>query len=519
MMKACNLHFLTRVSDCGEMSRLLQALSARPAEKVISEHEAASLCSLTELLGGLLKNGTDAAGSVCPTDTSGCPSAVSAQPDNWLTLLDGFYFSYTIRHIGKEFDLLKVSADGGTILNIELKSESVGLERIQKQLEQNRYYLSHISRAILSFTYVMDTQTFYTMNDKNHLRECSGREVIAALSRPALQTYMGEGIDQLFQAADYLISPVAEPEKYLQGKYFLTNQQADFRRRILEHLQTEQTPVITVSGTAGTGKTLLLFDLAMQLSRKHSVLFLHAGPLREGHLIIDHRLTKVTIRSGEEFFPASMLQAYSYLLIDEATHLDPAFLQALLTASASYGIPVILAVDPHHLLSEQLPAGQSPDAEKAILDASTLTLTFTGNIRINRPMYSFLKTLFHLKENTGRTDYECIDVLFARDSEEARLTTDYFLRQEYTQITASDSLFQANELIAQEYDKVLMVLDENFYYNEAGYLCVRTENPEPLRLLYEGLLRTRNRLCLLITGSLPLFLQILDIKRSQKEAI
>ena len=53
--------------------------------------------------------------------------------------LDDFYYSYTIPHIGKEFDLLKI--DDEKILNIELKSENVGLDRIKAQLVRNYNYL------------------------------------------------------------------------------------------------------------------------------------------------------------------------------------------------------------------------------------------------------------------------------------------------------------------------------------------------------------------------------------------
>lgn len=500
-MKAINLHFLTRVSSCADMSLLLQALSERTDKKSISEHEAASLRSMTDLLASHLP------GLLCAN-----PSGDSAQPGNGLALLDGFYFSFTIRHIGKEFDLLKVSADGGTILNIELKSETVGEDRIQKQLEQNRYYLSHIARNILSFTYVMDTKTFYAMNDRNYLRECTAEEVAAALARPALQNYMDDGIGRLFRAPEYLISPVSEPEKFLEGKYFLTNQQFDFRRRILDHLQSEKAPVVSVTGPAGTGKTLLLFDLALQLSRKHDVLIIHAGPLREGHLIIDSRLRKVTICSGKECVPESLPETFSFLLVDEANRLDSSLLDSLLKEGAGRGIPMILAYDSQHLLFEQNPAVREEEAENLIQAASTLTLAFSGNIRINRPVYSFLKTLFHLKENVGNVSYDCVRVLFANNEKEAAFAVSYFCRQGYVQIAAEGALYHVDDLTAQEYDDVIMVLDENFCYNEAGYLCVKNGETEPLRLLYEGLLRTRNNLCLLVTGSRDLFLQILSIK-------
>ena len=70
--------------------------------------------------------------------------------------LEHFYYSYTIPHIGKEFDLLKISNE--CILNIELKSENVGLDRIKKQLLRNYNYLKYLSKRMNLFTFVSDSK-------------------------------------------------------------------------------------------------------------------------------------------------------------------------------------------------------------------------------------------------------------------------------------------------------------------------------------------------------------------------
>ena len=65
---------------------------------------------------------------------------------------DGYFVSYSIKQIGKEFDLLRISSD--YIINIELKSRPVSTEAIKKQLIQNRYYLSMLGKTIYSYTYI-----------------------------------------------------------------------------------------------------------------------------------------------------------------------------------------------------------------------------------------------------------------------------------------------------------------------------------------------------------------------------
>lgn len=508
-MKAVNLHLLTRIEENRTMSLLYRSLSERNSFKLISPHEAACLRTLTERIS---------------QEECGVP----------LSLLDGFFFSYIIEHIGKEFDLLKISSDGECVLNIELKSEDIGEGKIKKQLEQNRYYLSHVSRTIYSFTYVMDTDTLYHMNDRGYLRETSFDELRDVLRRPALSDCLKEDIDRFFKASDYLISPVASPEKFLQGQYFLTNQQFDFRRRILEYLKDHdcgeaagsevcgpgqqaagsearnsgKNPVISVEGAAGTGKTLLLFDLAMQLSKKSRVLLLHSGTLRRGHLLIDERLKNVDIRSGAGTLNSSFLQlpGYDYLLIDEADHLGSEVLSSLLAQASLLHIPIILAYDSYQLLENQW-----EHTAKLITRSASLSLAFTGNIRINRPVYSFLRTLLNLKEHPGNPDYSCITVLYAENEKEMRRIADYYHDQGYEQI--SDEIpGSSSAVIAQEYGRVLMVLDDNFYYDESMHLCVRDPSGEPLRLLYEGLSRTREKLCLIVTKDRELFLKVLGVR-------
>ena len=537
-MKALNLYTLTRTRDPKTFSALLQALSGSPWKRTCSVHEMLSLCSLVDALDEhfslhpFQENGQQ--GLTEQESGSAVPSGYRAE---WIRCLDGFYFSYTIEHISKEFDLLKLSADAGCVLNIELKSEAVEEERIRKQLEQNRYYLSHISRTILSYTYVMETDTLYYCNDRGFLRECSIDELARALRRPALQDYIGENIRECFRAQDYLISPVKNPEKFLTGRYFLTNQQFDFRRQILETFQdyekslkeikdfrepegpdhSEEAPVVSLTGGAGTGKTLLMLDLAVELSRKKRVMFLHGGPLREGHREIDRRLHKVSIQSGTDWTLSvpqdsgalAVLRDYSFLLVDEANRLPSETIVRLIEAAASLRIPAVFSYDPHTILGA-IP--RMEDAEAVIAAHETMQLELSGNIRINRPIYSFLRALFYQKDAAPHSDYSCIDILYASDRHEEQLLTSYCRARGYKLIPENSDSFRSGEIISQEFDKVLMVLDSRFYYDETLRLCADSSADMALPLLYEGLSRAKERLCLLVVGNKTLFEQLLAIR-------
>ena len=108
-MKAVNLYMLTRYKG-EEISLVENVMSDRNEILEIKKHEYESLCSLVEkLLDYEIEVG----------------------------LLNGFFFSYTIEHIGKEFDLLKIDK-GNIALNIELKSQDIGSDKMEQQLNNNR---------------------------------------------------------------------------------------------------------------------------------------------------------------------------------------------------------------------------------------------------------------------------------------------------------------------------------------------------------------------------------------------
>ena len=333
------------------------------------------------------------------------------------------------------------------------------------------------------------------------------------MEKNAFREYLSDDIDSLFRASDYLISPVAAPEKYLQGKYFLTNQQFDFKRRILEHLREEALPVVSISGIAGTGKTLLLFDLAMQLSKKESILVIHSGPLRKGHMLIDERLKNVDIYAGESDFSGCNFAGYACIMIDEANKLDIRALTDFLRNAASCRIPVIMTYDPQQLLAEYYPEeGEKEEVTELIRHSSTLALSFSGHIRVNRPVYSFLRTLLYLKDRAGNQDYSCIDILYAEDEPEMELITAYYRSRGYELLSSISGYNRENTVIAQEYDKVLMLLTPDYSYDDTLHLRVGSQAKLSLQLLYEGMSRTRENLCLIILGDRKLFSQILAIK-------
>ena len=463
-MKAMNLYLLSRAVGGDRFSRMAGELTGSVYEKQYSAHEAESLRSLTDGIASVLKYRAE-------------------EGENWISHLDGFYFSFTIAHISKEFDLLKISGDGEAVLNIELKSENVEESRILKQLSQNRYYLSHISRSIYSFTYVMETDTVYSLNDRGYMRVCRMEDLADVLCRPAFSEYVEKDLDQYFRASDYLISPAAEPDRFLSGSYFLTNQQAEFKRR------------------------------TMTLSKKKRVLLITGGTLQKGHKVLDERLKNVFIRTADSFTEG---EKWDYLFLDEANRISEEVFKQIMEYVQKMRIPGIMAYDPHVLTDAY---GKLAEAEKRIIHYSTLLLEFTGNIRINRPIFSFLQNLFHTKEKARSVDYSCIDVLYAGNREEAEAILSYYREKGYRKITLPGEDTRIcegigeEEIVGNEFDCIMLVMDSRFYYDSDKRLRCRGEAAEEAPgLLYEAISRTRERLCILVLEDEKLFDRILSVR-------
>ncbi|WP_433692713.1 hypothetical protein [Herbaspirillum seropedicae] len=197
--------------------------------------------------------------------------------------LDRFYVSYKIPQIGKEFDLLRFSEK--SIINIELKRKSTE-EKIKKQLVRNQYYLSFIGRNVYAFTYVSESNELYFLRDNDQLEKTKIEHLIKLLSNQEVIT--SESPDTLFEPSDYLVSPFNSTEKFLSEKYFLTKQQEEIKNDIINSLTSSKKAIfISIIGSAGTGKTLLAYDIVMHMMQhKKKPLIIHCGILNRGHTVL-----------------------------------------------------------------------------------------------------------------------------------------------------------------------------------------------------------------------------------------
>ena len=400
-----------------------------------------------------------------------------------------FFYSFQVPRLGKEFDLLQIKDD--QIVNIELKSGKVSDEAVRKQLLQNRYYLSVQGKMIQSYTYISSQERLVRLNNHDHIVEADWDQLCLALQRHG-KDYEGD-IEDLFQAEMYLFSPVTEPERFLNKEYFLTSQQKDIERRILDKIRKVKYGYFWFSGLPGTGKTLLLYDIAMKLSVHQKVCMIHCGETGKEWKILHDRLLRIAFLSDSQLEECPDLKEYSAILVDEAHLLSVKELHRILELSEKH--PVIFSGDDEDMISDEEMDRTMLREIEHLPDIQSFHLT--NRIRTNAELSSFIQNMMHLPEKRMVRYYPHIQVVYANDDEEAGI------------------------LLKGYQNQLVFIIDERYYYDEKGYLREQRQKyqkPTAVRTLFHRLNEAREEFAIIVKGNEAVY-EVLLLQFSKKETV
>lgn len=210
---------------------------------------------------------------------------------------DGFIYNYVIPQLNKEFDLIKITKND--CIDIELKSCSIEKVKIKSQLIQNRYYLKMLGKEnYYLFTYISDENKLYQLIEEG-LVLVPIDTLINILNNKYRQVL---DLDEIYTPKNILVSPLNDTKKFLDDKYILTEHQRNIEIQIENYIETNPTNYrfVGLTGGPGTGKTLLIYDLAKILSRSKRILLVHSGILCEGHTKLNEALNNVKIVAAKE---------------------------------------------------------------------------------------------------------------------------------------------------------------------------------------------------------------------------
>ena len=446
--------------------------------------------------------------------------------------LDGYFVGYTIPQISKEFDLLRFGEE--SVINIEIKSElkvANKIDKILRQMRKNYYYLKYLQIKIYIFEYIDNDGLYKYDIEKDSCIKCDYNELISYIK--SQKPILSLDLDALFLPSRFLISPFNSTKEFIDGDYFLTPHQERIKEEILSELKTYSTLFFTISANAGTGKTLLLYDIAKTfIFNGKKVKIIHCGKLNQGHqmLIRDYNWDVISVGTLPRSYPLPSNESYKdydIIFVDESQRIRLPQLDYLTTLSEEYGIPIVFSFD----VKQYLRDGESLDLTEYLTKNYSSVICsskkLTNRIRTNKAMASFITNLIDIGKSKDNLDYSCVSIDYMNDSKSFSDYLAYLKMLGWKIITFTPSLkdetsdpyyflsrfsdTNAHDVIGQEFPKVVLLMDKNFVYI-GGKLKGSSSYYNSNGMLYQIVTRVVNELKIVVYDNPELYFNLLKIK-------
>src|SRR5699024_4886866 len=321
----------------------------------------------------------------------------------------------------KEFDLLRIGSNYN--LNIELKSEFTSSDKIKRQLVKNDYYLNPLKKPTYLITFIKGENRFIELKDDG-LTDISTSDVLKLIYEQRLKTEdnLIATLDQYFNPSYYLVSPFNSTTEFLKGEYFLTAQQDEIKKELLDHrLHLNEPNKISIKGAAGTGKTLLIYDIAKeQMLKDKRVLIIHCGILNEGH----HRLKDEFNWNiyGAKDLSRYLVSDWDLIIVDECQRINDSQFNQILLYSAEKKISCIFSHDGEQCLHNSEINRQMANK---IIEISNIKYGLKEKVRTNKEMATFIKYLFNMNRIDSDKQYNFKENIFVTYFENMELAKEY----------------------------------------------------------------------------------------------
>ncbi|MBP5669703.1 MAG: DUF2075 domain-containing protein, partial [Lachnospiraceae bacterium] len=326
--------------------------------------------------------------------------------------------------------------------------------------------------------------------------------------------------------------------------------QQQMKENILTGIRTSKALLWGITEEAGTGKTVLLYDVAKALSDGYAVGVIHCGKLSEGHQKLRGMLEGVDVfeannmdpqeeqRAGltqEQYLQREMEEAknrqdrlvkYDVICVDETQRLRGEELREILQAYHMGKIKACIFIyDLKQVLSKSEQEQNNPAKLKNLAGFTELALTKT--IRTSKEIYAFIGSMLDLKKRSN-SSFAGIDLLWAGKASETERILEHYRKLGYRYIAMPSSGVRtldqscqnnteyedSHDVIGLEFDAVTVVLDGRFHYDEAGKLIGAQDPFEDylyVQMLYQNVSRAKEKLCVIVQENEAVFRELVRI--------
>lgn len=427
--------------------------------------------------------------------------------------LSNFFVGYNINQISKEFDLLRISEK--LVLNIEFKSESK-LDKMKKQLKHNKFYLNVLQKEMILVSFNTKLEKLYRLQDDT-LVEIDIDYIIRVLG--TMESFDVD-IDYLFKPSNFLISPLNSPELFLDRAYFLTDLQVNISKEIKDKIEISNNRFL-IEGEPGTGKTLLAFDLGIYYSKKIKVCIIHCGKLSKGHKHIND-YSDVDIYPIKKISKINIIN-YDLIIIDEAQRIFPKEWEYIESNILILDILMVFCLDPIQVMSQREVLSNSTSKIKKIPNIQNYKLT--KSIRSNPTIVDFVKAIMNTGKREKIKDTNSLHLYSSRNTAQTINLINILKDTGFKYIKYTPSNYNkghmdimpdsvtSHDVIGQEFNDVVIVINDDFYYENKILKSKIHPNPNLLydRLLYQSATRARNNLAIIVENNIEVFNTLLNL--------
>lgn len=449
----------------------------------------------------------------------------------WDSRLSGYLLGVLYKGVGsEEFDMLRFSEQ--RIINIELKSTNVPNENILRQLKRHSFLLSSISSTfdVSLYTFILETEKLFKYDkDQENLVEISFEQLLEEIPDDFIEYNFLDNLDD----TSFIISPYSEPDRFFNSQYFLNIEQEKAKKMIIESSKS----YVGLKGAAGTGKSLILFDVAKELSNCGlRVLFIFCSGIydtdTEQKINENNLFNFIDIRK----FNIEQIATYDIVIIDESQRLKREQWNKLAEITNAGKInKLILSVDNAQTLrpEEDLLDIQGILSDEQNNEGVEYVDCLTERVRTDIELSTFIRKFFNKKErNLSVLDFPKVNAVYFEDKDMAK---DFIASCEDNEGFVSIEMPEKRPwggngrtklpkfyyksldgftVIGREYDKVLLPLTDRVYYHPSGALKVISENGYkylPEKALFQAITRVKKQLLLVVIQNRDLFNSIQEI--------